>query len=362
MTTSEGRSETPSTRGWRRRRTVVAVAVAAALALGLGVGVALWRDRGLPEDAVFKLDTTVYLEADLRNYLGEQKALYGLRMADLSSDEERRAAAQSFAVSLVIDAAAGDTGVEVAPAELERAAEEFLDAAYPGGRGQFIDALADEGVSEQDVLDELRRQLTIERLYARVTADLTIDSSEVRDAYDRNREDFVVPERRSLAAIALSSRAEANALKGQLTSANFATIARRRSLDLSTAADGGDLGFISADELQGPFAKLAFRSGAGQVFGPVAAAGADYVYLGLVRAVRPERRQSFREVRGELEATLLAARGLAVWQSYLADRVAEAQLTFASRYRPEDPTSLPSFHLPEAASSSGSSDPPGDGR
>lgn len=358
---SSGSDQPPVRRerlSWR-----VVVAVVAALVGVVVAAVLLLPGDELPEHAVFELDGRVYVESDLRRHLVEQQALYGVEVPDLDDEEGRRLAAQSFAVSLVVDAAAEEAGVTVAPSERDLAAQEFLDRTYPGGRSEFVDALADEGVSESDVLDELERQLRIERLYAQVTADLAIEPEEVRSAYDENPEDFEVPHTRRISAIAVANRSEALRLRPSLTPDNFAAVARRRSLDTSTAPQGGDLGFVAAGQLQGPFADAAFSSRPGQVFGPVRSPGASYVYLGLVRAVRPARTQSFEEVREDLRSALLAARGLTTWQAFLSDAVSGADLTYAHDYRPADPTSLPGIDLPGGEPSPpGSTTPSGPGR
>jgi len=344
MTATEESAQTTVKGRWRRWRIVVPLAMAVVGLVAAAVVVRPWS--GLPKDAVFELDGRVYVESDLRRHLVEQQAMYGIEAPDLDQEDGRRLAAQSFAVSLVVDAAAEEAEVTVSQADLDRAAQEFLDAAYPGGRTEFVDALADEGVSENDVLEELERQLRIERLYSQVTADLTIEAETVRSAYEANPEDFDVPPTRRISAIAVASRSEALTLRSSLTPSNFARVARRRSLDASTAPQGGDLGFVAAGQLQGPFAEAAFRSRPGQVFGPVRSPGASYVYLGLVEAVRPARRQSFEEVREELRTTLVAARGLTTWQAFLTDAVAGADLTYAEDYRPADPSSLPGIDLP----------------
>ena len=347
---ANGATEATVTRRWRRWRLVVPLVMAVVGVVAVTVVVRPWG--GLPEDAVFELDGRVYVESDLRRHLVEQQAMYGIEAPDLDEEDGRRLAAQSFAVSLVVDAAADEAQVTVSQADLDRAAQEFLDAAYPGGRTEFVDALADEGVSEDDVLEELERQLRIERLYSEVTADLTIEAEEVRSAYEANPEEFDLPRTRRISAIAVANRAEALTLRSSLTPSNFASVARRRSLDTSTAPQGGDLGFVAAGQLQGPFAAAAFRSRPGQVFGPVRSPSASYVYLGLVTAARPARTQGFEEVREELRTTLLAARGLTTWQAFLTDVVAGADLTYAEDYRPADPSSLPGLDLP------GSTPPP----
>ena len=106
------------------------------------------------------------------------------------------------------------------------------------------------------------------------------------------------------------------------------------------------------------------RNGAGAPLSDaVRSPGVSYVYLGLVRAVRPARTQGFEEVRDELRSTLLAARGLTTWQAFLIDAVADADLTYAEDYRPADPSSLPGIDLPGSdPSPTTSTSPTGQGR
>lgn len=335
----------------RARGVVVATALGAALVAGVGSGP--WWGGGLPEGAVLRIDDEVHDVAELEAHLRAQEALYGVEAPDLDDDEERRTAAQSLAIALVVDRAVARAGIQVSAEEVDRALAEFLDTTYPEGRLSFVEALAAEGLSEGQVVDELRRQLLIEQLFAEVTADVQVAPEEVQAAYEANSEDFRVPERREVAAIALGDRAEAARLRRVLVPATFAAAARRLSLDGTTAPRGGDLGLRTAAELQGPFAAAAFAAPRGQVFGPVRARGGGYVYLGLVRSIRPARVQPFSEVRSELADTLVAARSLGLWQSFLVDELRGAEVTYADEYRPAAPDDLPGLRPPAGTPSKG---------
>lgn len=320
---------------------LLTVVLLISLVLGAFAAARWGRDR-LPEDAVFRFPDQTYLRSDLDEYLNEQKALYGAELPHVADDDVRRLAAHSFALSLVVDDAARRAEISVSEAELIQAQEQFVARSFPQGRDGFVNALADEGVSERDVVDELRRQLTIEKFYAEVTAGVTVDDVEVRTAYQDNPEQFQVPQTRLVSEIVLRSPNAARALKEQLDPGSFAATARRVSLDSTTADEGGSLGYVARAQLQGRFGRAAYSARPGVVFGPVRAQGADYVYLGLVRDVRPGHTQPFKEVRERLAEMLRAARALERWQAFLVGELARADVEYADDYRPQAPDTLPS--------------------
>lgn len=337
-----------TTAGWlRSRRTAV---LASALAVLLLAGAALFvvlRPGGLPSDAVFRYDGRTYTERDLAGFLRQQQALYGTELPDLAQDGQRRAAAQSYAVSLIVDQAASDADVSVSDAEVASAEADFIERSYPAGRDSFIDALAAEGISERDVRDELRRQLVVSALYDEVTKDVSVDPATVIATYRSNPDDFVVPETRLLSEIVLPSCGVARSVARQVTGPRaFARVARTRSLDSTTASKGGSLGYVAQGQLQSKFGAEAFAARVGEIFGPVRAEGGSYCYLGMVRGIRKERLPAFGEVRDTLTRELGAARGLERWKSYLESQIRKAGVQYADRYRPADPDAVPGAGLP----------------
>ncbi|WP_370250405.1 peptidylprolyl isomerase [Nocardioides sp.] len=304
------------------------------------IGVRWWQQR-LPDDAVFRLDGQVYVRADLDAYLDEQRAMYGTRLSSPTSDEALRLAAHSYALSLVVEESAVRRGVDVTPEEVTAAMQRFVTDNYPGGRSEFVEALATEGVTEAAVASELRRQLVVERLFADVTDDVVVSADEVEATYREDPDGFAVPPLRRISQIAVPGQRRAALLVSQLDASNFAATARRVSLDEATAASGGSLGFVAREDLQRPFGDAAFAARPGVVFGPVKSADADYFYVGIVTQVRPGRLRTLDEVRGRLAEALRAERALGAWQDYLRDLLRSADLEYAEDFRPEDPFDLP---------------------
>ena len=343
--------------GPSRTRRYLIGAVVALLVVG-GVGFVVQSQGRLPDDAVFRHDDRVYRESDLDRFLHQQQALYGAQPPELSQDVVRRAAAQSFAGSLVVDQAAQDAGVSVSDAEVASAEQDFIARTYPSGRESFIEALASEGVSEQDVLGELRRQLLVAELYERVTEDAAVSPSAVAETYRSSKADFAQPESRLVSEIVAPTCRAARVLAPQVSDArSFARVARNRSLDSTTAGDGGSLGYVVQSQLEAPFGAAAFAAEPGVVFGPVRAQGRAYCYLGIVLKVRAARTPSFEEIRADLTAELTAARGLELWKGYVEDRIQEAAVEYADRYRPRDPDAVPDDELPSSKPTAPTSTP-----
>lgn len=330
-------------RWWRRRG---AVSAGGLVVLLLAVGAALVvvpRLGGLPQDAAFRYEGRTYDQDDLLRFVRQQHALYGAEIPDLAKDgEPRRIAAQSYAVSLIVDRAVRAAGLTVSDSEVTTAEERFISRTYPSGREQFIDALAAEGLSERDVVGELRRQLLVADLYDKVTAQARVSPADVAEAFRSDPAAFAQPESRLVSEVVLPTCSAARALAPRIAdAADFARIARSRSLDSTTAAKGGSLGLVVRTQLQPAFGSAAFAAKVGKVFGPIPAEGGEYCYLGLVRDVRPARSRTFDEVRSDLAAELTAQKGLAVWRSFLEKRIAGAGVEYADGFRPSDPDGVP---------------------
>jgi peptidyl-prolyl cis-trans isomerase C len=153
------------------------------------------------------------------------------------------------------------------------------DDLTPEGRREFIDevillrVLADE--AERQGLHEERRlaadlelqrlQLLGRALTERFSAENPPTESELRDLYEANLSRLAATEYR-VRHILVESEAEASDIIQQLDQGgDFAALAREHSTDTSTAPDGGDLGWSSADGWVDPFAEAVLDATPGAV-------------------------------------------------------------------------------------------------
>ncbi|MCW2616255.1 MAG: parvulin peptidyl-prolyl isomerase [Frankiales bacterium] len=325
----------------RRPRTRALAAALGLLVVGaVAAGALLWAPwTGLPEDAAFQVGDTVVTEVDVQRRTDVLSALYGVQVPQEPDrlDAFRRDTAKAMAISEVLDRAAQEEGIAVADKTVSDALDRFLLQRYPeGGRPAYVQALAARGVGEQDVLEEIRRQLEVRDLFDRTTEDVTVSDEQLREVFEADPSTYAVPERRQLRHIVVADEATARAVLRRVAAKEpFAAVAKQVSLDGSTKDNGGVLGLLSASELDPAFAQVAFAVAPASVFGPVQTALGWHV--GVVDRVEAGKPTTFEQVVVQLREQQETERAVARWRDYVRERVEDAEVEYAAAYRPADP-------------------------
>src|SRR5499425_2343808 len=162
--------------------------------------------------------------------------------------------------------------LEASDGEVE---DKFTELKTPYTEEEFQRQLKEGGMTVDDLKRDLRRQLSIQKLLNReVAAKVTITDQDVADFYNANRNQFNVAEPQyRISQIVITPRKElqvrnrknddaanpaeaerkAKMLTDKLNSgADFAQLAMDYSEDVSTAGNGGDLGYIADSSLNAP--------------------------------------------------------------------------------------------------------------
>jgi peptidyl-prolyl cis-trans isomerase C len=328
-----------------KQRIAVVAAVLAVVAAGL-LAWRPWSDEA-PDGTAFRVGEEVVSvdELDARN--DSLRALYGIQepLDDDALDDFRRQAAKSMAISVVLDDAVEDAGVEVSDAEVDEAVTAFVESRFEGDRDQFLDSLGNVNTSEDAVVEEVRRQLELRKLLAEVAGEVVVDDEEVAAAFEERKADLGTPERRVVSNIVVETRAEGQDVRSRLDrGAEVAALARRTSIDAATREDGGRLGAVSRADLLPEVAEAVFRTGAGRAYGPVE--GSQGWNVGVVSRVQPPAPATLAGVRDELRAVLVSERTQALWSEWLADRLRDADVRYEAAYRPSDPYDVTAWEQP----------------
>jgi peptidyl-prolyl cis-trans isomerase C len=326
----------------RTRKIIMALVVAALV----GGGVTYWRvtaDR-LPDNAAFKIGDKVVTKDELNDRVEVLAALYGVQEPTSSTDKKafRKAAAKSMAVSLLIQEEAEKRDIVISDKVAQDDLDKLIEAQLPEGRDGFEQFLRDSAISEKDVLEEIKRQLATSRLVEDVTEDVAQpDAEAVRNAYDDNKASMVTPEQRQLRNIVVASKSEAEqVLKAAKSGTSFTELVKTWSRDGSTRDSGGDLGVLTAAQLESDFAEAAFGVADGALFGPVQT---RYGWnVGQVMRVIPSKPLAFETVKAQVKTELYNQLRLKKWSTFLRSVLREGDVTYASDYKPTDPYEVPS--------------------
>ncbi len=323
--------------GGRARR--VSLMLSGVVFAGAATQVGIAWATALPNDAVLRADDTIVTEEEFQQRVDVLDALYGVKQPAGGPKLERfkKDAAKSIAVSLILDRAAQERGIVIADKQAQDALNKLIEEQLTGGRDTFVQFLGSQGISERDVVDEVKRQLATGRLFEQVTADVkAVTDQEARQAYQDRKEQMVRPEKRHLRNIVVKSNKKAEDILNQARSGvDFAGLAKNHSLDRSTKNSGGDLGTVSADQLDEQYADAAFKAEKGSFFGPVKTQHGWNV--GQVLKIVPAEQLSFGEVKKQLKAELNNKRKFGTWRSWLANQIAAADVEYADEYRPDNP-------------------------
>jgi parvulin-like peptidyl-prolyl isomerase len=231
-------------------------------------------------------------------------------------DALRREVGDSLIERVLLLAEARRPGLEPDPAQLDKALAEY-DARYAHS--------AQWQQSRETLLPGLRRQLgekdVLERLERSVRNGPAASDAQAKSYYDAHREQFTEPAKAKLSAILLKvdpsspqaawdrAREQAAQIVERLRAgADFAEMARLRSGD-SSAANGGDLGYLHSGMLQESMQKVVDGLQPGATSAPV-------LVLEGVAIVRLERREPAK-LRSFAEAK---ARAAALWERERAER------------------------------------------
>ncbi|MFE6610942.1 peptidyl-prolyl cis-trans isomerase [Amycolatopsis sp. NPDC057786] len=330
-----------------RRGRILTMLVLVALLGGAGIG--WWSSRAgeLPDGVVFAYGDQTETVEQLQDRIQTLKALYGVQPPDTQdtakSDTFRRDTAKAVAVGMVLDGAARDRGIVIADKAARDVLTRFISQQIgegPDARSKFVQALGTTGTSEDAVIDEIKRQLAVSQLFDSVTKGSSVSDAEVADAFAQRKAQLDNPERRQIANIVVRTKEDADRVLADLNAGTpFETLVAQRSLDGATRGKGGDLGQVTAAQLEDEYGKAAFAVPAGGRFGPTQTKNGWNV--GWVRQVLPPQPAVLDQVKDRLKQQLVLEKALATWREWLGSQLAGANVRYADAYRPADPTAPP---------------------
>ena len=150
---------------------------------------------------------------------------------------------------------------------------------------------------------------------------VTVSPDDIKGEYDKRIKEFSAPEERRASHILLafekdekgqpkaaskaSAKLEADAVLKLVTGSTaekFAEIAKQKSKDPGSAAQGGDLGFFGRGQMVKPFEEAVYSMKAGDIRGPVES---DFgIHIIRLTEVKAERTRALDEVRAQIDSEL----------------------------------------------------------
>ena len=270
-------------------------------------------------------------------------------------------------------------GMEATDGEVE---DKFTEFKTPYTEDEFQRQLKDRGVTPTDLKDDLRRQLTVQKLLNReVVGKISITDQDISDFYNQNRAQFNVAEaqyriaqilvtphkdpqlhnrKNDDATTDVEARRKSAALLQQLaTGADFTQLTMDYSEDPATASSGGDLGYVPESSLNQSDPALkhtVVTLKVGQV-SPIISLKDGYHILKLMARESPGQRQiSDPQVQQSIRDTLRNRKEQLLRAAYMAEARDGAKVTnYLAQQVIESNGKLP--EIPKFGSASGAPAP-----
>jgi peptidyl-prolyl cis-trans isomerase C len=196
--------------------------------------------------------------------LGGALAAAVQNLADVGHDSITR---EEFLATVATMRRAGDLGLTLKTMTREGHAEILEDMIE---KRLLASAARLEGLQTvpavRDAIERATREILGQAYLERKLAEPDLTDEELRRYYDTHREEFVVRQRVKARHIVVRTRAEAEDVLAQLRKgADFATLARERTIEPATRGTGGDLGWIPRGVMTAAFEQAVFAVKPGEL-------------------------------------------------------------------------------------------------
>ena len=249
-------------RAWSTREKAL-LACALVCLIAAIAGFALYAQARVPDDAAAKFNDTYVDESKVAQTISEQRARYGLENdSDFASyllrqgmnvTTYRQSVINQVALNMLIDQRATDLGVMPSEGEVDAQVEAMKEQYAVDGKS-WEDVLAEQGVTEQSLRDQLRTNLAEQAMYAADVSTPEPTDGDVREYIASYREGGT--DKHSWRATftgedakkrAEAFRKEAMALGDGLDADSFSALVREYSDSPTVDEDGGDAGWTHLD-------------------------------------------------------------------------------------------------------------------
>jgi parvulin-like peptidyl-prolyl isomerase len=341
---------------------LVLVALAVAAGCGGDGGSTTSEQEGIssenvPANAVAIVAGTPILRTDFERFFGQAEKAADARgepFPDAGTAEYlvlQNQAVDYLIQRVELDREAKDLGITVTDAEVTQRLDEFKQQYFEGDEEKYKKEIGQIGLTEEDLLADIRAQLISEKIFDEVTKGISVPESEAQAYYDDNEDRFKVPESREVAHILVETKKEAQDIYAQLQDgASFEELAKEHSTDEASAENGGKLTDQKGTFVP-EFEEVAFALDTGEIGEPVKSQFGWHVIKALEDTVEASV-TPYADVKDAIEEELLQTQRDEAMASWLDDvRLKyQPQVGYATGFAP------PPAPPPETSTSSTATD------
>ena len=197
-------------------------------------------------------------------------------------------------------------------------------AEYPS-ESEFLGMLQDKGYSIAGFRRDVETKLIIDQLIAQK---VTVTPAEIQKYYEAHKAEYSTPDKIHLFDIVTATSEDADKARDRLDKGDtFAAVASEMSSDKDTAQKGGEVGYVTREDIADPVLReAAFSMQATTVSSPLPVG--DHFHILFIKDTRPGKAATLGEVKADITAKLRAQKGMSP-DDYVASLLRKADIKVA---------------------------------
>jgi parvulin-like peptidyl-prolyl isomerase len=241
------------------------------LVAGCGGG----SSQSVPNDAVAVVSGSPITKVQFASLIASAKASYLARKTPFpKAGTAAYKSLQDQAITYLVQESeleqqAKDMGIVITDQQVQTRLTAIKKQYFGGSETKYQAQLKAQGLTEPELLRELKAQILSEKLYAKITSSVKVSDAAVAAYYAAHKSTYSTAASRTVRHILVNNKALADQLETQLKNgASFAVLAKKYSKDPGSAAKGGKL-TVTKGQTVPQFDKAAFSLKTGQTSAPV---------------------------------------------------------------------------------------------
>ncbi|HST55103.1 MAG TPA: peptidyl-prolyl cis-trans isomerase [Solirubrobacteraceae bacterium] len=200
---------------------------------------------------------------------------------------------------------AADQGISVTDAAVQKQFNQVKQQQYPKA-ADFQKFLDSSGQTVSDLLLRVKLNLLSSKIQQKITKSKSnVTQAQIASYYNKNKQRFGQPERRSLLLILTKGQAAAQKAKQDIQSGqSFKSVAKRVSIDQASKAQGGALPGVVKGQEQKALDAAVFSAKANVLSGPIKTPFGYYVFK--VTKITPASQQTLAQAQSSVKQQLVA--------------------------------------------------------
>ena len=304
------------------RPLLIVAALLALVAAGCG-----GSSTKVPSDAVAVVNGQPVTKSQLDQLITQAKVTYKNQKRPFpKAGSAEYQALQTQAITFLVQRSefaqeADKMGIKVTDQQVEDRLNQIKKQYFKSDPKAYLKQLAQQGLTDSQVRDDLRAQLISEAIFAKVAGKVKVTDKQIADYYAKNKSQYHQPESRDVRHILVKNKALADKLYKEIRAnkgATFAALAKKYSQDPGSKNVGGKL-TVSKGQTVPPFDQAAFTLPTKAISTPVHTQYGWHIIQAL-SDIRPAKTTPIASVKESIRQQLLQTQKNAAMTAWVADQ------------------------------------------